>query len=75
MMTSGRSEPAAFWRKEELKMNEQKHGMESLKEILKDLPEGNIVTVPFKAEKEEPHAVRTRKRLYSYGERAAAFKR
>nr|MBQ6243018.1 hypothetical protein [Lachnospiraceae bacterium] len=56
-------------------MNEMNHTTESLKEVLAALPENSILTVPFEKEKEEPHAVRTRKRLHSYGQRAAALKR
>lgn len=49
------------------------HTNETLKGKIKELPEGNIMHVPFTKEEEESHAVRTRKRLNSYGERAAAL--
>lgn len=55
-------------------MNERNHTTETLKAVLKDLQDGSILIVPFEKEEEEPHEVRTRKRLYSYGERAAALK-
>ena len=48
---------------------------ERLKKLMRVLPDGNILTVPFDGEEEEPHAIRTRKRLNSYGERAAALMR
>ena len=40
---------------------------ERLKRLMRGLPDNDILTVPFGEEKEEPRAVRTRKRLNSYG--------
>ena len=42
---------------------------------LKELPDGVILVVPFNEEREEPHELRVRKRLNSYGQRAAALMR
>ena len=54
-------------------MNLQHHTLETLKARLDGMEEGEILIVPLENEKEEDHAVRTRKRLNSYGERAAAL--
>ena len=47
---------------------------DKMKEKMRDLPEGDILIVPL-AEEEEAFEVRTRKRLNSYSERAAALMR
>ena len=54
----------------------EKHTMDSLKARMDEMQIGDILIVPLEEEeKEESHAVRTRKRLNSYGERAAALMR
>ena len=51
----------------------EKHTADSLKARMDEMQTGDILIVPLEEEKEESHAVRTRKRLNSYGERAAAL--
>jgi hypothetical protein len=62
--------------KEEMGITARKENkQEGFKERLKELPDGVILVVPFNEEREEPHELRVRKRLNSYGQRAAALMR
>ena len=45
----------------------EKHTTDSLKARMDEMQIGDILIVPLEEEKKEFHAVRTRKRLNSYG--------
>ena len=59
--------------KEDMGIVAWKGTQEELKKRLEELPDGRILVVPLGMEREVPIAVRTRKRLNSYGQRAAAL--
>ena len=51
------------------------HTTQTLKMRMDEMSDDIIISVPLNEEEEKSHEVRTRKRLNSYGERAAALMR
>ena len=51
----------------------EKHTTDSLKARMDEMQIGDILIVPLEEEREEAHELRIRKRLNSYGQRAAAL--